>query len=59
MSSAVNYAKDLNETLNNIRIVTGQSVNDMAKFAASANKAAQELSTTTKEYANAALIYYQ
>ena len=59
MSSAVNYAKDLNETLNNIRIVTGQSVDDMAKFAASANKAAQELSTTTKEYANAALIYYQ
>jgi len=31
----------------------------MAKFAVSANKAAKELSTTTKEFANASLIYYQ
>lgn len=59
LSSAVGYAQDLNETLNNIRIVTGQSVDDMAKFAVSANKAAKELSTTTKEFANASLIYYQ
>lgn len=59
MNAAVGYAKDLNETLNNIRIVTGQSVDDMAKFAVNANKAAKELSTTTKEYANASLIYYQ
>lgn len=59
LSSAVGYAQDLNETLNNIRIVTGQSVDDMAKFAVSANQAAKELSTTTKEFANASLIYYQ
>ena len=59
MNAAVGYAKDLNETLNNIRIVTGQSVDDMAKFAVSANQAAKELSTTTKEFANASLIYYQ
>jgi len=31
----------------------------MIKFAESANKAAQSLSTTTTAYTNAALIYYQ
>jgi len=30
---AYGYAQDLNESLNNIRIVTGQSVDQMAKFA--------------------------
>jgi hypothetical protein len=33
LHSAVGYAKDLNKSLNNIRIVTGDSVDDMAKFA--------------------------
>ena len=59
LSSAVSYAKNLNTSLNNIRIVTGQSVEDMAKFAVQANRAAKELSTTTKAYTDAALIYYQ
>lgn len=58
-SSAVSYAKNLNTSLTNIRIVTGQTIDDMAKFTVSANKAAKELSTTTKAYADAALIYYQ
>jgi hypothetical protein len=31
----------------------------MAAFAAEANKAARALSTTTTEYTNASLIYYQ
>ena len=57
--SAYNYAQDLNESLNNIRIVTGQSVEQMAKFAEQANKAARELSVTTTDYTNGALIYYQ
>lgn len=57
--SAYNYAQDLNESLNNIRIVTGQSTEQMAKFAEQANKAARELSVTTTEYTNGALIYYQ
>lgn len=59
LHSAVGYAKDLNESLNNIRIVTGDSVDDMAKFAEQANKAAKTLGTTTTRYTNAALIYYQ
>lgn len=59
ISSAVNYAKNLNESLNNIRIVTGQSTDQMARLAAQANKTAQALSTSTLDYTNAALIYYQ
>ena len=59
LQTAFYYAQDLNESLNNIRIVTGNSVDEMAKFAVEANKAAQALSTTTTEYTNAALIYYQ
>lgn len=59
ISSAHRYAEDLNESLNNIRIVTGQSTDQMAKFAKQANIAAKALSTTTTEYTDAALIYYQ
>ena len=59
IQSAYNYAEDLNESLNNIRIVTGDSANKMAVFAKEANNAAKELSTTTVKYADAALIFYQ
>lgn len=58
-SGAVSYAKNLNTSLTDIRIVTGKSVEDMAKFAEQANKAAKALSTTTKSYTDASLIYYQ
>lgn len=59
IQGAYRYAQDLNESLNNIRIVTGYNTDKMAQFAASANKAAQALSTTTTAYTDAALIYYQ
>lgn len=59
VQSAYGYAQGLNESLNNIRIVTGQNIDQMAKFAEEANKAARALSTTTTEYTNASLIYYQ
>ena len=59
LQSAFYYAQDLNKSLNNIRIVTGYNTDQMAKFAQEANKAAQALSTTTTEYTNASLIYYQ
>lgn len=59
IQSAYGYAQDLNQSLNNIRIVTGYSNDEMAKFAESANKAAQSLNTTTTNYTDAALIYYQ
>jgi len=59
ISGAISYAKNLNSTLNDIRIVTGQSSDDMAKFAQAANRAAKELATSTNEFAKASLIYYQ
>ena len=59
LQGAYGYAQALNGSLNNIRIVTGQSTDEMAGFAERANKAAQALSTTTTSYTDAALIYYQ
>lgn len=59
LQGAYRYAQDLNESLNNIRIVTGYNVEQMSQFAEQANKAAKALSTTTTAYTNAALIYYQ
>lgn len=59
IQSAYGYAQDLNASLNDIRIVTGQNIEQMSRFAEQANKAAKALSTTTNEYAKASLIYYQ
>ena len=59
VQSAYGYAQDLNESLNNIRIVTGASTEEMSRFAAEANKTAKILSTTTTKYTNASLIYFQ
>ena len=59
VQSAYGYAQDLNRSLNDIRIVTGQNIEQMAKFAENANRAAKALSTTTTDYTNASLIYYQ
>lgn len=59
LEKAYGYAKDLNESLNNIRIVTNKSSDDMAVFAEQANRAAKALSTTTTDYTDASLIYYQ
>ena len=46
-------------SLNDIRIVTGYDATAMAQFAKEANRAAKELKTTTKQYAEASLIFYQ
>ena len=58
-SNALQYAQDLNESLTNIRVVTGLSAEEMDAFAEKANKAAKSLATSTKSYTDAALIYYQ
>lgn len=57
--SAFGYAKDLNASLNSIRIVSGQSVKEMKEFAKYANDSARALSTTTTDYTDASLIYFQ
>ena len=59
VQSAYGYAQDLNKSLNDIRIVSGQNTEQMAQFANEANRAAKNLSTTTNAYAKAALIFYQ
>lgn len=59
IQGATTYAKELNSALTDIRIVTGQSIDQMTKFTEKAHQAAQALSTSTKEYAKASLIYYQ
>lgn len=59
LQDAYRYAEDLNKSLNNIRIVTGQSVDQMAKFAKEANEAAKALNVTTTAYTDASLIFYQ
>lgn len=59
IQSAMTYAQNLNSNLNDIRIVTGQSAEEMARFAEQANRSAKELSSTTNQYAQAALIFYQ
>ena len=59
VQQAYSYVQKLDKSLNDIRIVSGASAEDMAKFAEQANKSAKALSTTTTAYTNAALIYYQ
>ena len=59
IESAWGYAKSLDTSLNNIRIVTGKSADEMARFAKTANQAAAKLGASTTDYTNAALIYYQ
>ena len=59
ISSAYSYAQNLNSSLTDIRIVSGKSADEMARFAQEANKAAKELNTTTKNYSDASLIYFQ
>lgn len=59
IQTAYGYAQDLNRSLNDIRIVTGHNIDYMDKFADKANKAAKALSTSTLNYTDASLIYYQ
>lgn len=53
------YIKNLDTSLNDIRIVTGKSADEMARFARESNRAAFKLGQTTKTYTDASLIYYQ
>lgn len=59
LKQAYGYSKNLDRSLNEIRIVSKKSAEDMARFAEQANKAAKALSTTTTNYTDASLIYYQ
>ena len=56
---AYGYIKNLDTALNDIRIVTGQSADQMRDFSKDANEAAKALAVSTKDYTEGALIYYQ
>lgn len=59
VQKAYGYVKSLDTSLNDIRIVTGASADEMERFAVKANNAAKELGKSTTDYTEAALIYYQ
>lgn len=57
--NAYTYTKQLDSALTDIRIVTGDSSENMAQFAEQANNAAKALGSNTLDYAKTALGYYQ
>ena len=59
IQQAWGYVKHLDSSLNDIRIVTGKSADEMDRFAEKANKAAKRLGASTTDYTEASLIYYQ
>ena len=59
IQSAYGYVKALDTSLNDIRIVTGQSAQQMQRFAKTAQTAAKGMGASTLDYTKAALIYYQ
>lgn len=59
VSKAYGYVKELDNSLNDIRIVSGQSADEMDRLAKNANKTAQVLGNSTLDYTKAAQIYYQ
>lgn len=59
ISKAYTYTKKLDGSLNDIRIVTDKSAESMEKFAKQANEAAKGLGSSTLDYTEASLIYYQ
>lgn len=59
IQKAIYFTKDLDKSLNNIRIVSGASKDEMADFAIEANNMAKALKTSTVEYSDAALVYFQ
>lgn len=59
IQKAYYYSKDLDTSLNNIRIVTGDSADQMERFAKTANSAAKQLGRSTLDYTKAATSFYQ
>ena len=59
LSQSVEYVKDLDTSLNNIRIVTGASNDNMRDFARTANTAAQSLGSSTVSFTDAAQLFAQ
>ena len=59
VQQAWGYVKNLDTSLNDIRIVTGKSADEMARFAQQATETSKVLGKTTVDYTKASLIYAQ
>ena len=59
IQKAYDYTVKLDTSLNDIRIVTEKSADEMDKFAVRANRVAKDLGRSTKDFTEASLIYYQ
>ena len=59
IQEAWNYTKNLDTSLNDIRIVTGDSADQMERFARQANEVAKTLGSNTLDYTKTALSFYQ
>ena len=57
--NAYSYTKQLDSSLTSIRVVTGDSADEMSRFAEQANTAAKSLGSTTLDYTKSALSFYQ
>ena len=57
--SAYYYAKDLNSSLTDIRMVTGDSADEMERFAKNANEVSKALGRSTLDYTKSAVEYYR
>ena len=58
-TQAYGFTKNLDNSLNDIRIVTGKSADEMERFGKQAQKTALELSKGTTDITNASLIFFQ
>ena len=56
---SVDYVKELDTSLNNIQIVTGETSSNLAEWAKSANEAAAQLGASTVAFTDAAQLYAQ
>lgn len=59
INKAWKYSVNLDSSLNDIRIVASKSADEMERFADRANRVAKSLGSSTLDYTNASLIYYQ
>lgn len=59
IQSAFYYVKDLDLSLTDIRMVTGDSADEMERFAKNANQVSQNLARSTLDYTKAAVGFYR
>lgn len=59
INKAIYFTKDLDRTLTDISVVSGKSAEEMQAFAEYSNEAARSLGSSTDEFAQSSLIFFQ